>query len=175
MATATVDTRTTATQAWVRAGVIGGIIAGIVFAMFEMIMAAALNGSDAFFMPLRMIGGMGLGATALDPSTSLLTAGTVGLVIHMVLSMMYGLVVAGVLALVGSLTRSTSSILMVTSASGFALWIINFFVLAGLFGWRWFPDSQNIAVQFVAHTFMFGVVLGLILDRFAFHAGSQRA
>ena len=170
MATATLDVRATATATWVRVGVVGGIVAGIAFAMFEMVMAAVLNGSDAFFMPLRMIGGIGLGAAALDPATSLLVAGAAGLAIHMVLSMMYGLVVAGVLAQIGTLARSTVSILVVSSLAGFALWIVNFFVLAGLFGWSWFPDSQNVMVQFVAHTFMFGTVLGLVLDRFAFRA-----
>jgi len=170
MATAVIGTRTTETRTWVRAGIIGGIVAGIAFAMFEMIIAALLNGSDAFFMPLRMIAGIGLGTSALDPSTSLVTAGAVGLVIHMVLSMTYGLVVAGVVTQAGSLTRSTASVLVVTSLAGFALWILNSFVLAGLFGWNWFPDSQNPAVQFAAHTFMFGTVLGLVLDRFAFRA-----
>jgi hypothetical protein len=172
MATATLEARTIETGRWVRVGVVGGIVGGIVFAMFEMIMAAVLNGSDAFFMPLRMIGGIGLGQTALDPATSLLAAGAVGLAIHMVLSMMYGMGVAGVLALVGSLSSSTTRILVVSGLAGFALWIVNFFVLAGLFGWSWFPDSQNVAVQLIAHTFMFGAVLGLVLDRFAFHAGS---
>ena len=170
MTTAALGARAIETGTWVRVGIIGGIAAGIVFAIFEMIMAAVLNGSDAFFMPLRMIGGIGLGQTALDPSTSLLTAGAAGFVIHMILSMMYGVVVAGVLALVGPLSRSTVSILVVSSLAGFALWIVNFFVLAGIFGWNWFPDSQNVAVQFVAHTFMFGTVLGLVLDRFAFRA-----
>ncbi len=170
MATATLTTSAPRTGAWIRAGLIGGMIAGIAFAMFEMIMAALLNGSDAFFMPLRMIGAIGLGATALDPASSLLSAGVAGLVIHMVLSMMYGVMVAGVLALVPSLSRSAASILVVSSVAGFALWIMNFFVLAGVFGWTWFPDSQNIAVQFVAHTFMFGTVLGLFLNRFAFNA-----
>jgi hypothetical protein len=54
---------------WVKHGIIGGILAGIVFAMFEMVMAVVQMGPDAFFMPLRMIGGMALGAQALDPGT----------------------------------------------------------------------------------------------------------
>ena len=159
---------TTGTSTWVRAGLIGGVLAGILFAMFEMIMAAVLNGSEAFLMPLRMIGAIGVGASALDPATSILTAGGAGLVIHMALSMMYGLMVAGVIARVPSLSRSTASVLAVSSLAGFALWITNFFVLASIFGWNWFPDSQNVAVQFIAHTFMFGTVLGLTLDRLAF-------
>lgn len=169
MASTAIATRTT-TSTWVRTGLIGGVVAGIVFAMFEMIMAAVLNGSEAFLMPLRMIGAIGLGTTALDPSSSILTAGGAGLVIHMVLSMMYGVIVAGAIALVPSLSRSTASVLAVSSIAGFALWILNFFVLAGIFGWNWFPDSQNIAVQFVAHTVMYGSVLGLLLDRFAFRS-----
>lgn len=171
MSTTTLDaSSTTATSVWVRTGLVGGAIAGIVFAMFEMIMAALLNGSDAFFMPLRMIGAIGLGTSALDPTSALLTAAVGGLVIHMALSMMYGVAVAGVLALVPALSRTTVSTVAVASLAGFALWIINFFILAGIFGWTWFPDSQNVAVQFVAHTVMFGSVLGIILDRLAFHS-----
>ena len=161
---------TTATSAWVRAGLVGGVVAGIVFAMFEMITAAALNGSEAFFMPLRMIGAIGVGASALDPASSLLPASAAGLVIHMALSMMYGVAVAAVLALVPALSRTTISTVAFASIAGFGLWILNFFIFAGIFGWTWFPDTQNIAVQFVAHTFMFGSVLGLVLDRLAFRA-----
>ncbi len=64
----------------------------------------------------------------------------------------------------------TASILVVSSVAGFGLWVVNFFVLARIFGWTWFPDTQNVVVQFVAHTFMFGTVLGIVLDRFAFRA-----
>ena len=102
------------------------------------------------------------------PSSSLLTAGGAGLVIHMLLSMLYGLVVAGVLALAPSLSRTRVSTVVAASVAGFGLWILNFFILAGLFGWSWFPDSQNVVVQFVAHTVMFGSVLGLVVDRLAF-------
>lgn len=171
MSTATMSNTTTiAASTWVRAGLVGGIIAGIVFAMFEMIMAAVLNGTEAFFVPLRMIGAIGLGTSALDPTGSLLTAGGAGLVIHMALSMMYGVAVAAVLARVPALSRTTTSTVAVASAAGFGLWVFNFFVLARIFGWTWFPDTQNIAVQFIAHTVMFGSVLGLVIDRLAFRA-----
>ncbi len=161
-------TATTNTSAWVRAGLVGGAIAGIAFAMFEMVMAVVLNGSGAFSMPLRMIGAIGIGSSALDPASSLLTAGGAGLVIHMALSMMYGAAVAAVLAFIPVLSRSTASTVATASLAGFGLWILNFFILAGIFGWTWFPDGQNVAVQFVAHTVMFGSVLGLVLDRAAF-------
>jgi hypothetical protein len=157
--------------AWLRSGILGGIIAGIAFAMFEMIMAVVLDGGDAFFMPLRMIGGIALGTSALDPATSLLTAGGVGLLVHMILSMTYGVVVAGVLSVAPQLSASRTAVVVSASAAGLALWIVNFHVLAQAFGWTWFPDDTNAAVQFVAHTFFFGSVLGLVLDR----AFGQRA
>ena len=168
MTTTTLSKQRIATGTWVGYGLIGGLVAGIVFAMFEMIMAVVRDGSEAFFMPLRMIGAIGLGASALDPTTALVSAGGAGLVIHMMLSMMYGVIVAGVLAFVPPLSRTTASVLIVSSLAGFGLWVLNFFILARIFGWTWFPDTQNVAIQFVAHTFMFGTVLGLVLDRFAF-------
>lgn len=173
MATPTGNTTITtnmSTNTWVGVGLVGGIVAGIVYAMFQMITAAVLNGTDAFFMPLRMIGAMAIGMSALDPATSLLTAGAAGSVIHMVLSMMFGVAVAAILALVPALSRTTTSTVVVASVAGFGLWILNFFILARIFGWTWFPDTQNLAVQFVAHTVMFGTVLGLVIDRFAFRA-----
>lgn len=61
----------------VKHGAIGGVIAGVVFPMFEMAMAA-VQGQSAFG-PLRMIGAMTLGEQALDPSFSLLAAGAAGM------------------------------------------------------------------------------------------------
>lgn len=168
MQTTLPDQRRTDVGAWIKYGIAGGIVGGIVFAMFEMIMAAVLDGTDAFFMPLRMIGGIGLGASALDPSTSLVTAGGVGIVIHMILSMMFGVIIAATLALVPQLSSSSTAVLVSASVAGLALWIVNFYILAGIFGWTWFPNNTNPAVQFVAHTFFFGTVLGIVLDRTLF-------
>lgn len=151
--------------AWLRNGIVAGIAAGIVFAMFEMVMAAALNGADAFFNPLRMIGGIGLGKTALDPATSVLSAGGAGLVIHMIMSMIYGIVAAAVLSLVPQLSVNGTTVLVSASVAGLALWILNFYGFAPALGWSWFPDKANPVVQFFAHTFFFGTVLGYVLDR----------
>ena len=161
---------------WIKYGIFGGIVAGIVFAMFEMITAAVLDGADAFFMPLRMIGGMGLGAQALDPnSTSLVVAGGAGIVIHMILSMIFGVIIAAILALVASLSSSSSAVLVSASVGGLVLWIVNFYVIAGIFGWIWFPNSTNPVVQVVAHTLFYGTVLGIVLDRTLFRHATTGA
>ncbi|HEV8696210.1 MAG TPA: hypothetical protein VGQ89_00845 [Candidatus Limnocylindrales bacterium] len=165
MATSIATERRVDFGAWLRYGILGGIIAGITFAVFEMVMALVLDGADAFFMPLRMIGGIGLGPQAMDPGTSLLTAGGAGLVIHMALSMVYGVVIVAALSLVPRLSASRAAVLLSTSAAGFLLWIVNFYAVAPLFGWTWFPNNTNPVVQIVAHTVFFGTVLGLVLDR----------
>lgn len=73
MTTAALSERAIETGTWVRVGAIGGIVAGIVFAMFEMIMAAVLNGSDASRITAPGRGALGIpGAPLLavrsDPS-----------------------------------------------------------------------------------------------------------
>lgn len=152
---------------WLVHGIIGGVIAGIVFAMFEMVMAVVQMGSEAFFMPLRMIGGIALGERALDPATSLVVAGGAGIAVHMMMSVLYGATIAMVAAVVAQLRTRTAWLVLWTSVAGLALWMVNFYVIAPIAGWRWFPDATDPAVQFIAHTFVFGSLLGVYLDRFA--------
>lgn len=157
---------------WIRHGVIGGVLAGIVFAMFEMLMAVVQMGTEALFMPLRMIGGIALGQQALDPATSLLVAGGAGLVMHMMMSALFGLTIAAVAAVVPQLRERTVPLVLWASLAGFGLWIINFYVIAPLAGWSWFPQETDPVVQFVAHTFVFGSLTGIYLDRFARNGSS---
>lgn len=159
--------RPSVSSGWgIKHGVTGGIIAGIAFAMFEMIAAAIMMGTEAFFMPLRMIGAIVLGPAALDPSYLLATAGLAGLVVHMVLSAIYG---AGFGLIVTTLhntsLNSTAAFLVMASVYGLALWLFNFFVIAPE-SFTWFTETNQV-VQFLAHTFFFGTVLGIYLDRMA--------
>jgi tetrahydromethanopterin S-methyltransferase subunit F len=158
---------------WLKHGLIGGIIAGIVFAAFEMIVAAILDGPSAFFMPLRMIGGIALGEQALDPGFSLAAAGVAGLVVHMVLSAVYGAGVAGVARYVPVLASSAIALIVWASVAGLGLWLVNFYVIAPIGGWTWFPDGTNAVVQFVAHTFFYGTVLGIYLNAVARRSRTQ--
>jgi hypothetical protein len=68
---------------------------------------------------------------------------------------------------VPQLRSNTLPLVAWASAAGFALWIVNFYVIAPIAGWNWFPDGTDPLVQFVAHTFFFGSALGIYLDRFA--------
>jgi uncharacterized membrane protein YagU involved in acid resistance len=135
-------------------GAIGGVIAGLVFAAFEMIASAAMMGGEAFFMPLRMIGAIALGSAALEPTYSLWTAGLTGVVVHIVLAVIYG----AAFALIFGGLRSAAADIGVGAAYGLALWLFNFYVIAPM-AFPWFLDASPV-VQFLAHTFFFGAVLG---------------
>jgi uncharacterized membrane protein YagU involved in acid resistance len=141
--------------------VVAGIAGGVIFAAFEMLAAATLMGTQAVFMPLRMIGAMVLGAQALDPTYSLVVAGVVGLAVHLILSIAF----ATVFALIASPLSTAGSLALGGIAFGIALWIVNFYVLAPLAGWSWFPDRSNPVVQFVAHALFFGCPVGWYLGR----------
>lgn len=65
-------------------------------------------------------------------------------------------------------SSSSWAVVISSAAGGLALWIVNFYVIAPLFGWTWFPNGTNPVVQFIAHTVFYGTVLGLILDRSLF-------
>ncbi len=98
-------------------GAIAGAIAGIVFAMFEMIVAEIQG--NGFFMPLRMIGAIVLGEEALQPSYSLASAASAGMAVHMMLSVIYGVVFAVILTALPSIQRSAPLLLL----SGDTLWL----------------------------------------------------
>ncbi|MBI4320837.1 MAG: hypothetical protein HY675_20280 [Chloroflexi bacterium] len=138
-------------------GVIGGVIAGIVFAMFEMVVAMVMGGS--FFDPLRMIGSMALGSGALLPTYPLATAAIVGLVMHMMLSAIYGVIFVYLLAYTNQLAGSTSLLLLYGSLVGLGLWIVNFLIIAP-FVWPQFTMVNQFWMGFVAHTFFYGTVIG---------------
>ncbi len=165
MATASMTGVHPDTGRWAKQGMVGGIVAGITFAMFEMVMAALMDGSAAFFMPLRMIGAMVLGREALDPGYALATAALAGVIVHMVMSGIVGMAFGVIASVAPALARSRGMLIVAASVFGLLLWLVNFYVVAPAAGWDWFPDGTNESVQFLAHTIFFGTVLGLLLDR----------
>ncbi|WP_258045731.1 hypothetical protein [Mesorhizobium sp. NBSH29] len=123
-----------------------------------MMASAFLMGIGAFFMPLRMIGAIVIGPAALDPGYSLLTAGSVGVIVHMVLSIVYGMIFGAIAA---STLRGQMAHVGLGSLFGLVLWLVNFYVIAPM-AFPWFLEANPIA-QFIAHTFFFGTVLGYSL------------
>jgi hypothetical protein len=143
----------------IRQGILAGIVAGLVFAAFEMIASAVMMGPAALTMPLRMIGGIALGSRAMAPDFPLATAALAGIIVHMILAMIYGGVFA---ALAGGL-RPGPAVIGLAGAYGVLLWLINFYLIAPA-AFPWFAQA-NPVVAFVGHAVFFGAVLGYVLWR----------
>lgn len=140
-------------------GIAGGLVAGAFFLGFEMIMTAILDGPRALTAPLRMIGGILLGPSALDRGYPLLTAATAGLIVHGALSATFGAIFGW--AVPALRLRRPGEIVAAGSAWGLALWPLNFYVVARLAGWPWFALQTDPAVQLVGHAVFFGGLLGM--------------
>jgi hypothetical protein len=147
-----------------------GIVAGIAFAIFEMFAAAILMGPDAAVMPLRMIGAIVLGPGALDPGYSLAVAATAGVVTHLILSILFtgvfAVLASGVaVATAGDLLSSPGSLALAGVVFGTAIWLVNFYAIAPVAHWAWFPERTSMVAQFLAHAFVFGAPVGWMLGR----------
>lgn len=149
----------TQSRKWLQYGAIMGLVAGLIFAAFEMIMAAILQGNA--FGPIRMIGAIVLGQQAVDPAYSFATAILTGLVVHLVLSTIYGLIFGAIMMALPQGRQNRMNVIWIATAFGLLLWLANFYVVAPLL-FPWFTNANPI-VQFVAHTFFYGTALGLLL------------
>lgn len=138
-------------------GITGGLIAGVVFLVFESLYALIAAGN--LFGPLAMMASIPMQTP--PPQIGLGSAIFVGLITHAILSIGFGLVVTFLIDKVDALRSSTATLLVVTSAFGLVLWLVNFYVLSGILGTPWFATAPSALWQgFIAHTFFFGTVLG---------------
>jgi hypothetical protein len=145
-----------------------GIIAAMIFAMFEMLAAGMLMGPDAFAMPLRMIGAIVLGPMALEPSYSLIGAATTGIVVHLILSMLFAGIFAVTISAMtppdaASVGSMPGGLALAGICFGIVLWLVNFYVVAPLAGWTWFAARSDPFVQLFAHALFFGCPVGWLL------------
>jgi hypothetical protein len=60
-----------------------GVVAGLLFALFEMVASALMQGPSFLYMPLRMIGAIILGPAALQATYPLDVAAVVGVLLHL--------------------------------------------------------------------------------------------
>lgn len=143
----------------IKHGLIGGFIAGVVFAMGEMIGAQLMQGNA--FMPLHMIAGVPLqqDPKTIEPGTAI----PVGMIAHMMYSMALGVVIAWIVASVAGLRASGARTMMFATLVGFIIWPLNFYVIAPLLNAPWFATETQPVLQFIYHTFLYGTVLGMYL------------
>jgi hypothetical protein len=137
----------------------------LLFIGFDMVATAFLMGSATALTPLRMIGAIVLGRAALDPSYSIVIAGITGLAVHLLLSIVFAALFAeGVSrierATAGELLATSGQLALAGTVFGTLLWLVNFYVIAPLAGWTWFPGNVHHIIAFLGHAFFFGCPLG---------------
>jgi uncharacterized membrane protein YagU involved in acid resistance len=137
-------------------GIVGGLIAGLFFIIGEVALAVALGRSP--LAPLRMIAGIVLGPAALDRTrVDFGTAAGVGLLIHFILSPLYGVIFSALVDAIAALRQA--GIVRTGLVFGLSLWLVNFYVISLPFGWGWFAKMNPFA-QFILHSVVFGGSLG---------------
>lgn len=129
------------------------IIAGVVFAMMEMILVAVVMGKP-WYGPLHMIAAIGMGPAVLPPPPAFdIGVALVAISIHMLVSIVYAFILAMIL-----LALRTSHAWWVGLVFGIALYYINFYAFTGMF--PWFAEARGW-IGFVSHA-VYGVVLALV-------------
>jgi hypothetical protein len=142
-----------------REGLAGGLVAGAVFALAQMLFAAAQG--EPLSTPWAFFASILLGPQALAAPFSLATF-TVGFVVHFVLSALFGLLWGATAKSVSRGIRDDWGAHAVASMIyGLLLWLVNFQVIARVV-YPWFLGTSQLA-QLALHALAFGLPLGLYL------------
>lgn len=143
-----------------KAVIVSGLVAGIVFMMSEMALAATIGGQSPWGPP-RMIAAMVMGKDVLPPpATFNLGIMMVAMMIHFVTSIVLAAILGGVI----SYKRMSLTTALVTGVVfGLLVYIVNFYLMTGVF--PWFAMARG-GIAIFSHT-MFGLVLGWIYHAMA--------
>ena len=148
---------------WVGMGALTGVLAGLVFALFQVIMSAVGLGTPLGELT-EMVEGVTFGggpASINAPGIAAPEIAIAGLT-HLVLSAIYGAVFGAVASKVGALRNNRMALIGAATVFGLLNWIVNFFVISPA-AFPWFAQTNGVA-QFFAHTLFYGTVLGLMLE-----------
>jgi uncharacterized membrane protein YagU involved in acid resistance len=136
------------------AAVWAGMIAGVVFLMMEMILVATVGGESPWGPP-RMMAAMVMGQEVLPPPATFdFAVVMVAMIVHFVLSIIYGFILAWAIA---NWTMGLGAAIAVGAVFGLALYLINFYIFTPLM-FPWFAMARNM-ITISAHI-VFGLVLG---------------
>jgi uncharacterized membrane protein YagU involved in acid resistance len=136
-------------------GAIGGIVAGIPFAVITMWFAATTGGG--WLAPLKLISTIVLGADALQAGTA---QPWVGVAVHMVISALVGMA----FALIAPALRTNGTAALAGTVYGALIYVVNFVIIANTV----LPQFQmpNQPFELVMH-----IVFGTLLSFFFYSSG----
>ena len=150
-----------------KAVIVSGLAAGIVFMMLEMALVATVGGQSPWGPP-RMIAAMAMGKDVLPPpATFNLSIMMVAMMIHFITSIILAAILGGII----SYRRMGLKTALVTGVGfGLLVYIVNFYLMTGAF--PWFAMARG-GIAIFSHV-MFGLVLGWIYHAMADPAAQTR-
>ena len=145
-------------------GIAAGLCGGVALGLVQFLIAAARN-EDAL-TPFRLVAFLALGPEALHPETSTALVMVVGILIHLTLAALFGVLFASLLALWFQLSARRWLLIGYGLLFGFLLWEINFMaILPGIY--PELADNFGLADQIwngiVAYTLVYGPALALYM------------
>jgi hypothetical protein len=147
----------------VNEGITAGIIAGVIFAMMEIIGAAKMG--NPALMPVRMFASVVLGKAAMEGPLG--TALVVGTIAHLALSAVLGIVYGLMSARLSEATKkSFARQAGIGILFSLAVWFVNFQIIARVL-YPWFLRTPQF-LQLMMHGLFFGLPLAVI------YAASER-
>lgn len=142
-----------------REGILGGLLAGAIFAVAQMLLAAAMGVSP--WTPWAFFASILLGRAALEAAFTP-SIFVVGFVTHAILSALFGLLWGAIAKSVAPGIRDNwGPHAAAATIYGLLLWLVNFQVI-GRIVYPWVLESGSLA-QVLLHAFAFGLPLGLWL------------
>ena len=156
-------------------GVIGGVIAGLAFLVFETFLIPFRYLSP--MVPVQMFASLVLGPGVLPPGFPTVLTTLVGILVVVGLSAIYGVILAVIATAVPALRTFPGIMIGTGIIYGLLLWFINFVIVApALFPWfvtadpfsypfsfAYVREFAQPVFQLVSHT-VFGLVLGYYLE-----------
>src|SRR5215831_11105631 len=132
------------------AAIWASVIAGLVFAVLEIAMVPMIQGKSPW-APLHMIGAIALGPGAMaSPDTFDLGIVATAVVVHMVLAIIYGIILAYIV------TRATTGMaVLIGAVYGLALYFINFYGFSKWF--PWFAEARD-SISIFTHIVQSGLM-----------------
>ncbi len=139
----------------IKAAIIAGLVAGVVFMMLEMLLVGTVGGQSPWGPP-RMIGAMAMGKEVLPPPATFdMGIVMVAMLIHMMLSIVLGIILGWIIS---NRRMTLMAAIVVGTLFGLVVYFINFYLMTAVF--PWFAMARG-AISIFAHA-MFGLVLGWV-------------
>ena len=148
-------------------GCLGGLVAGLALGVAAIVSSTALSGSAS--SPFRFAAAFVVGPDAFASTFPLGVALLLGTAIHFALSVVFGMLFVGLLALTYQLSARAWLLVLYGSAFAFAVWEVDFLAIVPTF-FPYLAGRLDLATQLwngiISYLFVYGPALGIYVALF---------